>query len=428
MHLQTRILANGLTVASIRLPGFRSLTLAALIGTGSRDEPAELNGISHFLEHMAFKGTAHRSARALALDIERVGASMNAYTARDHTAFHTVMLREHLPMAMEVMADVVLHSTFPQDEIERERRVILQEIGEAADDPDAMLQDAFDARAWPQQAFGRPILGSTRFVRSVGREDFIRHRQTHYGACRMVLVAVGDIDLEPLVDLADRHFGAMPRGLPPVREPARYGGGFRHLEEDFEQTSIALGFPVPGRMSPDFVVYELLGELLGGGTSSPLFQSIRETRGLAYQVDAWTEGHPDCGLLQLSAGVAPRNVREFLSVACDELTALTQQVTLEDFERTRNQQLTYLARLQERPLDLAESVGRDLLMQGRAVLAQERIAATRSVDRHQLREAAQRLIEQPPTLALVGPAARGDLLGLVRRRLGHASAPAVRSA
>lgn len=406
-------------VAAVRLPGFRSLTLAAFIGTGSRDEPVELNGISHFLEHMAFKGTAHRSARALALDIERVGASMNAYTARDHTAFHTVMLAEHLPVAMEVMADVILHSTFPPEEIERERRVILQEIGEAADDPDAMLQDAFDLRAWPQQAFGRPILGSTRFVRSVGRDDFLRHRQSHYGASRMALVAVGDIDLPTLLDQAQARFGDMPRGLPAVREPVRYGGGFRHLEEDFEQTSIALGFPVPGRLSPEFAVYELLGELLGGGTSSPLFQSVRETRGLAYQVDAWTEGHQDCGMLQLSAGVAPRHVREFLSVACGELAALAQGIPEEDLERTRNQQLTYLSRLQERPLDLAESIGRDLLMRGRAVLPEEQIRATQAIGAEQLKQAARILIEQDPTLALVGPAARGDLLGLVRRRLAR---------
>ena len=428
MQLQTRVLSNGLTVVAIRLPEFRSLTLAAFIGAGARDEPAELNGVSHFLEHMAFKGTAQRSARSLALDIERVGGSMNAYTARDHTAFHTIALGEHLPVAMDVMADVILHSSFPPEEIERERRVILQEIGEAADDPDAMLQDAFDLRAWPQQAFGRPILGSARFVRSVGRDDFLRYRQAHYGAGRMVLVAVGDIDIDPLVDLADHHFGTMPRGLPAVREPARYGGGYRHLEEDFEMTSIALGFPVPGRLSSDFVVYDMLGELLGGGTSSPLFQSVRETRGLAYQVDAWTEGHPDCGMLQLSAAVAPRNVREFLDVACDELVALARQVSSDDLERTRNQQLTQLARLQERPLDLAETVGRDILMQGRAVPPHERIAAARGVDREQLCKAAQHLIEQPPTLALVGPAVRGDLLARVRRQLSVARSIALRSA
>ncbi|MFO0120703.1 MAG: M16 family metallopeptidase, partial [Burkholderiales bacterium] len=132
MHLQTRVLSNGLTVVAIRLPEFRSLTLAAFIGAGARDEPAELNGVSHFLEHMAFKGTAQRSARSLALDIERVGGSMNAYTARDHTAFHTIALGEHLPVAMDVMADVILHSSFPPEEIERERRVILQDIGDAA--------------------------------------------------------------------------------------------------------------------------------------------------------------------------------------------------------------------------------------------------------------------------------------------------------
>lgn len=418
MQLNTRILGNGLMVGAVRLPGFRSLALAAFIGSGSRDEPATLNGISHFLEHMAFKGTARRSARGLAFEIERVGASMNAYTAKDHTAFHTVMLGEHLPIAMDVMADVILRSVFPPEEIERERRVILQEIGEAADDPDSLMQDAFDLKAWPQQAFGRPILGGTRFVRAVTRDDFLRHRESHYGAQRMALVAVGDVDIDALADQADRHFGDMPRGLPAEREPARYVGGFRHIEEDYEQSSIALGFPVPGRLQGNALVYELLGELLGGATSSPLFQSVRETRGLAYQVDAWTELHPDCGILQLTAGVAPRHVREFLSVACEELLALTRQISTDDLERTRNQHLTHLARLPERPMDLAETIGRDLLMHGHVVLPDERMAQTWAIDADQLRDAARALIEHPPTLTIVGPATRGDLLALVRRRLG----------
>jgi predicted Zn-dependent peptidase len=417
MQLHTRILGNGLTVGAVRLPGFRSLALAALIGTGSRDEPAALNGISHFLEHMAFKGTDRRSARGLAFDIERVGASMNAYTARDHTAFQTVMLGEHLTIAMDVMADVILRSNFPPEEIERERRVILQEIGEAADDPDSLMQDAFDLKAWPAQAFGRPILGSPRFVKGVSRDDFIRHRDAHYGAQRMVLIAVGDVDVEALAEQADRQFGDLPRGLPVTRDAVRYVGGFRHIEEDYEQTSVALGFPVPGRQSGQALVYELLGELLGGASSSPLFQAVRETRGLAYQVDAWTELHPDCGVLQLTAGVAPRHVREFLNVACDELAALTQRISHDDLERTRNQHITQLARLHERPMDLAETLGRELLMNGFAALPDERLAAARAIDADQLRQAASEVIAQTPTLSIVGPAHRGDLYAAVRRRL-----------
>jgi predicted Zn-dependent peptidase len=213
----------------------------------------------------------------------------------------------------------------------------------------------------------------------------------------------------------------MPRGRPTARETkreaARYVGGFRHVEEDYEQTSVALGFPVPGRMSGQSLVYELLGELLGGATSSPLFQAVRETRGLAYQVDAWTELHPDCGVLQLTAGVAPRHVREFLSVACDELNALARQISPEDLERTRNQYMSHLARLQERPMDLAETLGRDLLMQGRATLPHERLEAVKALDPEQLRQAAQTLLEHTPTLTLVGPPARGDLFAAVRRRL-----------
>lgn len=417
LDLRTAVLPNGLTVASVRLKGLRTAAVGAFVRVGSRDEPAHLSGLSHFFEHMAFKGTARRDARRLSLDIERVGASMNAYTAKDHTAYHTVLLPDHMAVALDVLADVIRHSTFPAAEIERERQVILQELGDSADDPDAVCQDQFDLKAFPKQAFGRPILGSARFVRSVARDDFIVHLQTHYTADRMVVVAAGDIDHDRFAEQVAQRFDDLPRGTGLVRDPARYVGGFRHVEDDYEQTSVALGWPVPGRTDAAWPVYELLGELLGGGMSSPLFQAVREERGLAYQVDAWTEGHDDCGILQVNAGVAPRNLRVFLDVVCDELLALSRRVNPDDLERTRNQQATHLARGLERPMDLAESVARDLLAHGRVVSPDERIATTLSVSADDLRAAATHLLSQPPTLVLVGRAGRGDHHAAVRRRL-----------
>jgi predicted Zn-dependent peptidase len=335
MDLRTRSLPNGLTVASVRLPGFRTAAVGAFIRVGSRDEPATLNGISHFLEHMAFKGTELRDARRISLEIERVGASMNAYTAKDHTAYHTVLLSEHMPVALDVLADVIRRSTFPPEEIERERQVILQELGDAADDPESIAQDEFDLKAFPKQAFGRPILGSARFVRSVTRDDFRHYLDSHYAAGNMVIAGVGALDHEQFADQVERHFGDMTGGSAAPREAARYVGGYRHVDDDYEQTSIALGWPIPARTDPTYPTYELLGELLGGGMSSPLFQSVREQRGLAYQIDAWGEGHDDCGTLQITAGVAPRNLRVFFDVVCTELTALTRRIAPEDLERTR---------------------------------------------------------------------------------------------
>lgn len=417
MDLRTRALPNGLTIASVRLPGFRTAAVGTFVKVGSRDEPAELNGISHFLEHMAFKGTATRDARRISLEIERVGAMMNAYTAKDHTAFHTVLLAEHMPVALDVLADVVLRSTFPPDEIERERQVILQEIGEAKDDPESIAQDEFDLRAYPKQAFGRPILGNARFVKRVGRDDFRHYLGTHYFASNTVISAVGDIDHDRFADEVEKRFGEMPQGVRSQREAVRYVGGFRHVDDDYEQTSVALGWPAPARSDPSFPVYELLGELLGGGMSSPLFQAVRERHGLAYQIDAWTEGHEDCGLLQVTAGVAPRNLRLFFEVVCGEIRELTHRITPEDLERTRNQQATHLARSLERPMDLAETVARDLLVHGRVLSPLERIATTMAIGETELRQAARDLLSQPPTLVLVGRAGRGDHHSTVRRSL-----------
>ncbi len=417
MDLRTRVLPNGLTIASVRLPGFRTAAVGTFVKVGSRDEPAHLNGISHFLEHMAFKGTATRDARRISLEIERVGAMMNAYTAKDHTAFHTVLLAEHMPVALDVLADVVLRSTFPPDEIERERQVILQEIGEAKDDPESIAQDEFDLRAYPKQAFGRPILGNARFVKRVGRDDFRHYLGTHYFASNTVISAVGDIDHDRFADEVEKRFGEMPQGVRSQREAVRYVGGFRHVDDDYEQTSVALGWPAPARSDPSFPVYELLGELLGGGMSSPLFQAVRERHGLAYQIDAWTEGHEDCGLLQVTAGVAPRNLRLFFEVVCGEIRELTHRITPEDLERTRNQQATHLARSLERPMDLAETVARDLLVHGRVLSPLERIATTMAIGETELRQAARDLLSQPPTLVLVGRAGRGDHHSTVRRSL-----------
>ena len=417
MDLRTRVLPNGLTIASVRLPGFRTAAVGTFVKVGSRDEPADLNGISHFLEHMAFKGTATRDARRISLEIERVGAMMNAYTAKDHTTFHTVLLAEHMPVALDVLADVVLRSTFPPDEIERERQVILQEIGEAKDDPESIAQDEFDLRAYPKQAFGRPILGNARFVKRVGRDDFRHYLGTHYFASNTVISAVGDIDHDRFADEVEKRFGEMPQGVRSQREAVRYVGGFRHVDDDYEQTSVALGWPAPARSDPSFPVYELLGELLGGGMSSPLFQAVRERHGLAYQIDAWTEGHEDCGLLQVTAGVAPRNLRLFFEVVCGEIRELTHRITPEDLERTRNQQATHLARSLERPMDLAETVARDLLVHGRVLSPLERIATTMAIGETELRQAARDLLSQPPTLVLVGRAGRGDHHSTVRRSL-----------
>ena len=417
MDLQIRTLSNGLTVASVRLPGFRTAAIGAFVRVGSRHEPAALNGISHFLEHMAFKGTRRRDARRISFEAELVGANMNAYTAKDHTAYHMVLLAEHARTAFDVIADVLRDSVLPPEEIERERGVILQEIGEAADDPQDLVQDHFDLVAFPNQALGRPILGTPRVVRTLARDDLAAYLQAHYVAANMAVVGVGGIEHDAFAELADRYFGDLPAGSASQAVPARYEGGFRHLDDDFGQTSVALGWPIPGRNDPRYAVYELLGDLFGGGMSSPLFQAVREQRGLAYAIDAYTEGHEDCGLFQVSAGVAPRHLRTLLQVVCDELARLTRQIDPGDLERARNQQRANLLMTLERPLALAEAIARDLFMHGRVVPLDEVAERTLRIDAPALSRAAADMLDAAPTLSIVGRAGRGDHLAAVQRRL-----------
>jgi predicted Zn-dependent peptidase len=419
LDLKTRSLANGLTVASVRLPGFRTASVGAYVRVGSRNEPEDLNGIAHFFEHMAFKGTERRDARQISFEAELVGATMNAYTAKDHTAYYMILLAEHVATALDVLADVLSRSTFPAEEIERERSVILQELGDAADDPQDLVQDHFDLKAFPGQPLGRPILGNPKVIRGVQRDDFIRYLHGHYTGANTVVVGVGGIEHEAFAELVEQHFGGLAPGQPTASAPARYAGGYRNVDDDFGQVSVALGWATPGRDDPRFPACELLGELFGGGMSSPLFQAVRERRGLAYSVDAFTEGQHDCGIFQVAASVAPKNLRSFFDVVCDELAALIERVDADDLQRARNQHRANLLMSAERPQALAESVARDLLLHGRVVPLEELAARIMTIDAAQLQAVLGDILSVTPTLSVVGRAGRGDHFAKLSRRLGR---------
>jgi predicted Zn-dependent peptidase len=418
LDLQTRILSNGLTVATVRLPAFRTLAIGAFVRAGVRDEPPRRNGLSHVLEHMAFKGTETRDARALSVATERVGASMNAYTTKDHTVYHADALAGAEPIVLDALADVIRRPVFPQDELERERGVILQEIDEAADDPESLAQDAFDDVAFPRQSIGRPILGSRRHVKSVSRDDLIAYHGAHYCAANLVIVGAGQLSHDRFADQVASRFADLERGERSTRAAARYVGGLRHVDQDFDQTSVMLGWPAPGLSDPAYATFELLADLLGAGASSPLFQSVRERHGLAYRIDAWIDGYEDCSTVQVAAGVGPRSLNAFFDRVCETLRELCREIDTEEIERTHNQRITLLAHRHERPMDLVEAVARDLVVHGRVPTPEEQIATARAIGSGALMDALRALIATPPTLALVGRTVRGDPLAALQRRLG----------
>src|SRR3984893_10384010 len=220
MTTQLSTLTNGLRVATDRVDTVDTVSLGIWIDVGTRHEPAEINGVAHFLEHMAFKGTERRSALAIAEEIEAVGGHLNAYTSRESTAYYAKVLKEDLPLALDILADILLHSSFDPTELERERTVILQEIGQANDTPDDIIFDYFQERAFPDQAMGRPVLGSPEIIRRLGRDAVLGYLRDHYGARRMVLAAAGHLDHERIVDLAEVLLGGMPADRSTTTEPA----------------------------------------------------------------------------------------------------------------------------------------------------------------------------------------------------------------
>src|SRR6202035_1876185 len=225
MTTQLSTLANGLRVATDRVDTVESVSLGVWVDVGTRHEPADINGVAHFLEHMAFKGTERRSARAIAEEIEAVGGQVNAYTSRESTAYYAKVLKEEVPLALDILADILQHSTFEPNELERERTVILQEIGQANDTPDDIIFDYFQERAFPDQAMGRRLRGSPKIIKKLSRKSVVAYLRDHYGASRMVLSAAGHVDHASFVELAEKLLSSMPAESAVSTEPARYVGG-----------------------------------------------------------------------------------------------------------------------------------------------------------------------------------------------------------
>ena len=279
MTTQLSTLANGLRVATDRIDTVDTVSLGIWVDVGTRHEQADINGVAHFLEHRAFKGTTRRSALTIAEEIEAVGGHLNAYTSRESTAYYAKVLKEDVQLALDILSDILQNSTFQPEEIERERAVILQEIGQANDTPDDIVFDHFQECAYPDQAMGRPVLGSPEIIRKIERETVIGYLRKHYGAQRMVLAAAGHVDHERLAELADNLLGGLPAERPATTEPAYYAGGDRREQRDLEQLHLVLGFPGVVLGDPDYYAASVLSTALGGGMSSRLFQEIREKRG-----------------------------------------------------------------------------------------------------------------------------------------------------
>jgi len=308
MSVRVTTLENGMRVLTDQMDSVETVSLGVWVDVGTRHEPASVNGVAHLLEHMAFKGTDRRSALDIAAEIEAVGGHLNAYTSREHTAYYAKVLKENVALAVDILADILQSSVFDPKELERERTVILQEIGQAFDTPDDIIFDLFQERAFPDQAMGRPVLGRAEIIRRIDRDTVAGYMRRHYAAPGMLLAAAGNIDHEALVALARRQFTKLAAERVARSDPARYVGGELREERELEQVHVVLGFPGFRFADEDYYAASVVSAALGGGMSSRLFQEIREKRGLVYAIYSFTHAYSDGGVFGVYAGTGEEEV------------------------------------------------------------------------------------------------------------------------
>ncbi|WP_444463230.1 M16 family metallopeptidase [Rhodobacter capsulatus] len=415
--IELTTLPNGLRIVTERMPGLASASVGVWVLAGGRHERLDQNGIAHFLEHMAFKGTKTRSALQIAEAIEDVGGYINAYTSREATAYYARVLKADVGLALDVISDIVLNSVFDPREIEVERHVILQEIGQALDTPDDIIFDWLQEAAYPDQAMGRTILGPSENIARFGRADFERFVAEHYGPDQMILSAAGAVDHAAIVKQAETLFGPLrPVGAPAVQK-ALWSGQERRELKDLEQVHFALAFEGPGYRDDDLYTAQVYATALGGGMSSRLFQKIREERGLCYSIFAQAGAYDDTGMITIYAGTSGEEVADLCGLTIDELKRAAEDMTEAEVARARAQMKAGMLMGLESPSSRAERMARNLAIWGRVPGLDEVSTLIDGVTVEAVRSYAGRMIAQDRTaLALYGPAeAAPDLDGLRRR-------------
>lgn len=411
-------LSNGVRVVTDRMASVESVSLGAWWNVGTRHEVAAENGVAHLLEHMVFKGTRRRNALQIAEEIEAVGGHMNAYTAREQTAYYLKMLKEDVSLGIDMLADILTQSVFDETELGRERSVILQEIGQAADTPDDIVFDYFQEAAYPDQAMGRPVLGRSEIVRDMSRDGIMAFINDNYAGDSLVFSAAGNIEHDRMVAEVERGFGQLKRVSAAKTETARYQGGEIRVEKDLEQLHFLLGFEGMGFHDADFYPQQVLSMLLGGGMSSRLFQEVREKRGLVYSIYSFSAAYHDGGMLSIYAGTGEKEAAELVPVICDELMDVAETVTEEEVARARTQLRSGLLMSRESTSNRCEQLAQHMLVYGRPVPVEEIVEKVEAVDTDAIRRTAKRLTATVPTVAALGPTSGVESYDTIRGRLG----------
>ncbi|GAA6207194.1 pitrilysin family protein [Cognatishimia sp. WU-CL00825] len=418
MTVRIHTLSNGFRIATEHMPGLQSASVGVWVTAGGRHERPKQNGIAHFLEHMAFKGTKRRSALDIAEAIEDVGGYINAYTSREVTAYYARVLKNDVPLAMDVIGDILRNPIFDPNEIEVERGVILQEIGQALDTPDDVIFDWLQERAYQDQPLGRTILGPEERVQNFGKDDLSGFVAEHYGPERMILAAAGGVDHDEIVKIAEDLFGDMVPGKSMEILPAAFSGGEFRQEKSLEQAHFALGLESPNYCSPDIYAAQIYSVALGGGMSSRLFQEVREKRGLCYTIYASAGAYADSGMTTIYAGTSGDQIADLANITIDELKRAAEDMNAKEIERARVQMKAGMLMGLESPSSRAERLARMLSIWNRVPDLAETVEKIDAVTDNDVRGFAEHMaVQARAALALYGPVSDApDLVNLQDRR------------
>ena len=418
MSVQIHTLSNGFRIVTEYMAGLKSASLGIWVGAGGRHERLEQNGIAHFLEHMAFKGTEKRNSLQIAEAIEDVGGYINAYTSREMTAYYVRVLEPDVPLAMDVISDIVLNSIFDSAEVEIERGVILSEIGQSLDTPDDVIFDWLQEVSYPDQPLGRTILGPEERVRSFTRDDLHAFVKEQYTPDQMVLSAAGAVDHDQLVKMAEVAFGGLEQRATRVLQPAVYKGGENRVIKDLEQAHFAMAFETASYRNDEIYTAQVFSLALGGGMSSRLFQEVREKRGLCYTIYAQAGAYVDTGSLTIYAGTSGTDVAELSMLCIDELRRSADDMSEAEINRARVQMKAGMLMGLESPSSRCERLARMVMIWGRVPGLDEVVAKIDAVDTGAVVEYAARLCASGvPSLALYGPVEAAPNVSVLADRL-----------
>ena len=423
MSVEVTRLPSGLTIVTDAMPHLETASLGVWVGAGSRDEMADEHGIAHLLEHMAFKGTKRRNARQIAEEIEAVGGDLNAATSVETTTYYARVLKPDVPLALDVLSDILANPAFDPEELSREHNVVMQEIGAAEDTPDDIVFDHLQRVAFPGQPIGRPILGTRESVKSINANRLRQYLSRNYRGPDMVVAASGSVTHELIVTEAERLFSSFKSEAAPAPEAARFVGGQYIERQDLEQAHLALAFEGLPQRDPLLFSLQVFSNIMGGGMSSRLFQEVREIRGLCYTISSFHMAYSDTGFFGIYAGTDDNDAPELMQVVMNELERAVSTITEEEVARAKAQMKAGLLMALESSSARAEQLARQIMIYGRPLPLSEIVAKIEAVTVESTQAAARALLARSrPAIAGLGPGHGLERAALIVENFARAAA------